>query len=30
MELRQLLKGVEIIEHRADSVGDVSSVCYAA
>ncbi|PKN04903.1 MAG: UDP-N-acetylmuramoyl-L-alanyl-D-glutamate--2,6-diaminopimelate ligase [Deltaproteobacteria bacterium HGW-Deltaproteobacteria-9] len=30
MELRQLLKGVDIIEHTADQIGDVSSVCYAA
>jgi len=30
MELRQLLKGVDIIEHKADQIGDVSSVCYAA
>ncbi len=30
MELRQLLNGVDIIEYKADPVGDVSSVCYAA
>ena len=30
MELRLLLKGVDIIEHKADQNGHVSSVCYAA
>ncbi|MDD4357293.1 MAG: UDP-N-acetylmuramoyl-L-alanyl-D-glutamate--2,6-diaminopimelate ligase, partial [Smithellaceae bacterium] len=30
MELRQLLKGVDISEHTTDPIGDVSSVCYVA